>query len=171
MIVIIQKDTQEPALRQLAVRLMNQGVRIGRTPGRDADVLTLVGDTWRLDPEGLAALPYVLDVRRITPPYRLAGRAAHPDNTVVEVGRPKELNMSSSRTSVTMTAKKMTMISLKVNICGLKTPLRAISIMPLEKVAPMRTPRLATIMIVLKEAMREPMAEFRKFTASLLTPT
>lgn len=73
MIVIIQKDTQEPALRQLAVRLMNQGVRIGRTPGRDADVLTLVGDTWRLDPEGLAALPYVLDVRRITPPYRLAG--------------------------------------------------------------------------------------------------
>ena len=83
MIVIIQKDTQEPALRQLAVRLMNQGVRIGRTPGRDADVLTLVGDTWRLDPEGLAALPYVLDVRRITPPYR---RAAHPDNTVVEVG-------------------------------------------------------------------------------------
>lgn len=87
MIVIIQKDTQEPALRQLAVRLMNQGVRIGRTPGRDSDVLTLVGDTWRLDPEGLAALPYVLDVRRITPPYRLAGRAAHPDNTVVEVGR------------------------------------------------------------------------------------
>lgn len=86
MIVIIQKDTQEPALRQLAVRLMNQGVRIGRTPGRDADVLTLVGDTWRLDPEGLAALPYVLDVRRITPPYRLVGRAAHPENTVVEVG-------------------------------------------------------------------------------------
>ena len=86
MIVIIQKDTQEPALRQLAVRLMNQGVRIGRTPGRDADVLTLVGDTWRLDPEGLAALPYVLDVRRITPPYRLASRAVHPENTVVEVG-------------------------------------------------------------------------------------
>ena len=86
MIVVIRKDTQEPAMRQLAVRLMNQGVRIGRTPGQDADVLTLVGDTWRLDPEGLLALPYVLDVRRITPPYRLAGRAAHPENTVVEVG-------------------------------------------------------------------------------------
>ena len=51
MIVVIRKDTQEPAMRQLAVRLMNQGVRIGRTPGQDADVLTLVGDTWRLDPE------------------------------------------------------------------------------------------------------------------------
>ena len=49
-------------------------------------MLTLVGDTWQVDPEGLLALPYVLDVRRITPPYRLAGRAAHPENTVVEVG-------------------------------------------------------------------------------------
>ena len=73
MIVVIRKDTQEPAMRQLAVRLMNQGVRIGRTPGQDADVLTLVGDTWQVDPEGLLALPYVLDVRRITPPHRLDG--------------------------------------------------------------------------------------------------
>jgi hypothetical protein len=32
-------------------------------------------------------------------------------------------------------------------------------------------PRLAKIMIVLKERALEPRAEFRKFTASLLTPT
>ena len=86
MIAIIQK--RHPGARPAAAGGApdESGVRIGRTPGRDSDVLTLVGDTWRLDPEGLAALPYVLDVRRITPPYRLAGRAAHPDNTVVEVG-------------------------------------------------------------------------------------
>ena len=118
MIVIIQKDTQEPALRQLAVRLMNQGVRIGRTPGQDADVLTLVGDTWRLDPEGLAALPYVLDVRRITPPYRLASRAAHPENTVVEVGIPNVLNISSRITSEATTAKKTHINSSKVKNSG-----------------------------------------------------
>ena len=65
----------------------------------------------------------------------------------------------------------MMMISLKVNISGLKTPLRAISIMPLEKVEPSSTPMLATTMMTLKLAMREPMAELRKLTASLLTPT
>ena len=91
-------------------------------------------------------------------------------DTVVEVGRPMELKASSSRTSVIITAKKMMMISLKVNISGLKTPLRAISIMPLEKVEPSR-PMLATTMMTLKLAMREPMAELRKLTASLLTPT
>lgn len=82
-----------------------------------------------------------------------------------------ELKASSSRTSVIITAKKMMMISLKVNISGLKTPLRAISIMPLEKVGPSSTPMLATTMMTLKLAMREPMAELRKLTASLLTPT
>ena len=92
-------------------------------------------------------------------------------DTVVEVGSPMELKASSRRTSVIITAKKTIMISLKVNISGLKTPLRAISIMPLEKVEPARTPMLATTMMTLKLAMREPMAELRKFTASLLTPT
>ena len=58
--------------------------------------------------------------------------------------------------SVTMTAKKITMISWKVNICGLKTPERAISIIPDENVAPNITPMLATNIVVLNEAMRQP---------------
>jgi hypothetical protein len=43
--------------------------------------------------------------------------------------------------------------------------------MPLEKVAPTRTPALAIIMIIHMGATLEPIAEFKKFTASLLTPT
>jgi hypothetical protein len=35
----------------------------------------------------------------------------------------------------------------------------------------MAIPRLATIKMVLKEIALEPTAEFKKFTASLLTPT
>jgi hypothetical protein len=50
-------------------------------------------------------------------------------------------------------------------------PLRATSIIPLEKVTPARIPRLATIMMVWRGATREPTEEFRKLTASLLTPT
>jgi hypothetical protein len=43
--------------------------------------------------------------------------------------------------------------------------------MPLEKIAPIATPTLATIIMVLKEIAFEPMAEFKKLTASLLIPT
>ena len=44
-------------------------------------------------------------------------------------------------------------------------------VIPEEKVAPNNTPIDATIKIILSGAMRDPTAEFKKFTASLLTPT
>ena len=50
-------------------------------------------------------------------------------------------------------------------------PFRATSIMPLEKVTPVRMPRLAMIIITCRGATLEPREEFRKLTASLLTPT
>ena len=42
---------------------------------------------------------------------------------------------------------------------------------PLEKIAPAATPKLAIIITVVKLMALDPMAEFKKFTASLLTPT
>jgi len=43
--------------------------------------------------------------------------------------------------------------------------------MPLEKIAPNKIPTAATATTTLKFATFEPMAEFKKLTASLLTPT
>ena len=50
-------------------------------------------------------------------------------------------------------------------------PCLAISIIPLLIAAPMNTPMDATIRILFSDAAFDPIAEFRKFTASLLTPT
>ena len=91
--------------------------------------------------------------------------------TVVEVGSPSVLKKSRSRISVIMTAIKMIMISSNMNSPGLKIPFLATSIIPLDVIAPTATPILATIIIVLKETALDPIAEFKKFTASLLTPT
>ena len=65
----------------------------------------------------------------------------------------------------------MYMISLKLNIAGTNIPFRATSIRPLEYTAPTKIPRLATIIMVLIEIALEPIAEFKKLMASLLTPT
>ena len=54
---------------------------------------------------------------------------------------------------------------------GLKIPLRATSIIPLEKNAPNKMPTAATAIITRKDAALDPIAEFKKLTASLLTPT
>lgn len=86
MILILQKNTPEPAIRQLLAQLSLQNVRGGCVAGEDNILLPLVGETWHLDPTALQALPYVQEARRLTPAYRLASRAAHPESTVVPVG-------------------------------------------------------------------------------------
>ena len=69
---------------------------------------------------------------------------AKMSETVVEVGRPRVLKISSRMTLATITARKRIITSWKMNMLGMKTPLRAISIMPLEKEAPSSTPTAAT---------------------------
>ncbi len=91
--------------------------------------------------------------------------------TVVDVGNPSVLKRSSRITSVMTTERKMIITSEKTNMLGLKIPFRATSIMPIENVAPIRIPMLATVKISHFEAAFDPIAEFRKLTASLLTPT
>lgn len=86
MVIIIKKGTPEAAIRQLLAQLSMQNVKGGCVAGTESILLPLVGETWRLDPNVLQALPFVQEVRRLTPPYRLAGRAAHPADTVVSVG-------------------------------------------------------------------------------------
>jgi len=49
--------------------------------------------------------------------------------------------------SVSMTARKIIRSSGMLKYCGWNMPLRATSIMPLEKVTPAKMPRLAIIMI------------------------
>ena len=92
-------------------------------------------------------------------------------DTVVEVGIPTELKKSNNKISVIITAIKIIIISLNINSPGLKIPFLATSIIPLENTAPTAIPILATIIIVLNEIALEPIAEFKKLTASLLTPT
>ena len=73
--------------------------------------------------------------------------------------------------SVIITAINIIMISENRNISGLNIPFLATSIIPLDDIAPKATHKLAIIIKVLKETTFDPIAEFKKFTASLLTPT
>ena len=71
MILVLQKNTPEPAIRQLLAQLALQNVKGGCVAGETSILLPLVGETWRLDPAALQALPYVQEARRLTPAYHL----------------------------------------------------------------------------------------------------
>lgn len=91
--------------------------------------------------------------------------------TVVDVGKPNVLKVSSKIILPNMTATKITMSSENSNIPGLKIDFRATSIIPPLIITPTMTPTPAIIMIVLNDAALAPIAELRKLIASLATPT
>ena len=86
MLIFVKKDTPEAAIRSLVIQLSRQGIGTARADSAGRTMLTLVGETWTLDEQRLLALPYVAEVKRLTPVWRLASRQTHPEETVVSVG-------------------------------------------------------------------------------------
>lgn len=86
MLIFVKKDTPEAAIRSLVIQLSRQGIGTARADSAGRTMLTLVGETWTLDEQRLLALPYVAEVKRLTPVWRLASRQPHPEDTVVSVG-------------------------------------------------------------------------------------
>ena len=86
MLIFVKKDTPEAAIRSLVIQLSRQGIGTARADSAGRTMLTLVGETWTLDEQRLLALPYVAEVERLTPVWRLASRQTHPEDTVVSVG-------------------------------------------------------------------------------------
>ena len=86
MLIFVKKDTPEAAIRSLVIQLSRQGIGTARADSAGRTMLTLVGETWTLDEQRLRALPYVAEVKRLTPVWRLASRQTHTEDTVVSVG-------------------------------------------------------------------------------------
>ena len=86
MLIFVKKDTPEAAIRSLVIQLSRQGIGTARADSAGRTMLTLVGETWTLDEQRLLALPYVAEVKRLTPVWRLVSRQTHPEDTVVSAG-------------------------------------------------------------------------------------
>ncbi len=106
-----------------------------------------------------------------TASIKVPPKSSKTSETVVEVGIPKRLKISKTMTSVTITAKKITITSLKLKLLGFIMPCLATSIIPDDMTAPSITPKEAMIRTVRNLATLAPIADCRKLTASLETPT
>ena len=89
MIIILKQQSQEEKVKQLIQTLEEKGLSINYSQGTHTTIIGLVGDTSRVDIEGLMALDIVENVRRVSEPYKLANRKFHTDDTVIEVAGRK----------------------------------------------------------------------------------
>jgi 3-deoxy-7-phosphoheptulonate synthase len=80
MIVAMQENATEEQIDAVIDVMLESGVNVHRTTGAMQTILAAVGQTAGLDLSKFE----VLNVHRISSPYKLAGRAFRPDGTVVK---------------------------------------------------------------------------------------
>ena len=84
MIVAMQENATEEQIDAVIEAMEEAGVDVHRTTGATQTILAAVGSTASLDLSKFEVFPGVLHVHRISAPYKLAGRAFHPEGTVIE---------------------------------------------------------------------------------------
>jgi 3-deoxy-7-phosphoheptulonate synthase len=84
MIVSMQEAATEDQIDAVIDAMMEAGVCVHRTTGASQTILAGVGPTASVDLSKFEVLPGVLNVHRISSPYKLAGRGFRPEGTVVE---------------------------------------------------------------------------------------
>jgi len=83
MIVAMQESATEDQINGVIEIMEESGVHAHRTTGAMQTILAAVGPTAGLDISKFEVLPGVFHVHRISSPYKLAGRAFHPEGTIV----------------------------------------------------------------------------------------
>jgi 3-deoxy-7-phosphoheptulonate synthase len=84
MIVAMQEKATDEQIDAVIELISEAGLNVHRTTGATQTILAAVGPTANLDLSKFELLPGVLNVHRISSPYKLAGRAFRPEGTVVE---------------------------------------------------------------------------------------
>lgn len=82
MIVVLNKNSSSEKTENLISLLIGKNISVQKAD----NVLILSGDTWTLDTSIISSFDIVDRVQRITAPYRLADRNAHPEDTSFTVG-------------------------------------------------------------------------------------
>jgi 3-deoxy-7-phosphoheptulonate synthase len=83
MIVARQENATEDQIQVVTEHLIEMGFSVHRTTGERQTILAAVGARSDFDTRNLEVLSGVMEVHRISAPYKLAGRSFRPQGTVI----------------------------------------------------------------------------------------
>src|SRR5579864_2007173 len=84
MIVAMQETATEDQIQVVVEHLVDMGFSVHRTTGERQTILAAVGSRTDFDTRNLEVLSGVMEVHRISAPYKLAARSFRPQGTVIE---------------------------------------------------------------------------------------
>ncbi len=86
MIITLKKEATQAQTEGLIANLKEKGFGVHVSKGESMTILGLLGDTSKVDPDDFLGMDIVEKAERVSAPYKMASRAFHPHNTVIEVG-------------------------------------------------------------------------------------
>ncbi len=89
MILVLKPGAPKEQLDELLGCIRSMGLDVHISVGVDTTIVGLVGDTTKVDRLVFSSYDIVLNVLKVTEPFKKANRMFHPDDTVIEVGGRK----------------------------------------------------------------------------------
>ena len=85
MLVVMHSQATPEQVERVLATIRAMGLTPHPLPGATRTAIGITGNTGAVDPRNLEVLPGVLELIRVTKPYKLASREMHPDDTVVRL--------------------------------------------------------------------------------------
>ena len=89
MIIVMKKSATKEDIERVSKLVLEKGLKVSIVEGQEQSVIGVLGDRTLIDPKQIEVEETVEKVMIVSEPYKLANRAFHPDNTIVNVGGVK----------------------------------------------------------------------------------
>lgn len=89
MILIIKPDSTKQQFNQLIDELHNLNFKTHISVGENTTIVGLIGDTSKIDLNVITANPLILDVKRVSEPFKFANKKFNSKNTVIDINGQK----------------------------------------------------------------------------------
>ncbi|MCD8028000.1 MAG: 3-deoxy-7-phosphoheptulonate synthase [Erysipelotrichaceae bacterium] len=89
MIIVFKQKTSEADVNKVAKNVEDLGLSTHIVVGEEQTICGIIGDTTKVDPKSIEVSPVVEKVMKVSEPYKLANRAFHPDDSIIDVAGVK----------------------------------------------------------------------------------
>lgn len=89
MIIVLKPRTKQQEIDHVVDLIKSKGLDTHIVEGAEMTIIGCIGDTTRIDSKLFEVNPYVDKVMHVQEPYKLANRAFHPEDSIVDVSGVK----------------------------------------------------------------------------------
>ena len=89
MIIVFKPKTKDEDVQKIVEQVEEKGLTTHIVVGTETTICGIIGDVTKVDPKQLEVSPVVDHVMRVSEPYKLANRAFHPGDSIIDVSGVK----------------------------------------------------------------------------------